>query len=279
MTAEGSYTLAIVLQSSNLRHFRLMLRSVQRQSLVPAEVLYVGTPMTGSAVAQEATQHPLPLDGVEQSVVWCTTDDQDERYLNWSILDAIAHSINTPMVVMTSSDSVLHEDFARALLQWGTTPAIATSFPAVLSSELSSRLDENAVDRGEPFSSWWRVVFDGVLGQTQHAFRCVSLGRLAGALDRIAIGRHLSSSALAMTQQTLQQIVAAKQMEVPAPTATLLASLGIEYHRATWQARHVRLMDSRSQIFALAPVAQPQWQPTPLGMLQVRPVLHRHRLN
>lgn len=274
-----SYTLAIVLGNTNARHFRLLLRSILNQSRLPAEVLYVGLPMTGSAVAHHASRRPLALD-VEQRLLWCPIADSDEPMVNWSILETVAYSAQTGSVLITSSDVVAHRDFAGALLDLAGTTAIATSFPVVLSPALSDRLDEPAIDAGEPFASWWRVLMDGIFGQTHRAARIIPSGRLGAALDRLSLGRQLSSSALAMTRQTLDQLLSVRHhgnssSRLPA----LLASAGIRYQCATRHARHARLAETRPQIFALAPITESQWSTPPLGVLDVRPVLHRHRLN
>lgn len=82
-----------------------------------------------------------------------------------------------------------------------------------------------------------------------------------------------------MTRQALDRLLAAREFLPQSERSSLLASAGIDYHRATWRAKHVRLADARSQIFALAPVTETAWNPTPLGVLDIRPVLRRHQLN
>jgi hypothetical protein len=277
-TGSIAYTLAILLTSTNLRHFRLMLRSVRRQSLPPAEVIYLGLPLTGSAVAHHASRNPLPIEG-EQTLVWCSVAEQNEPTINWSILESVAHSARSERLVLTTSDVVLHHEFAHALLERAAGASVATSFPVLLSTVLSNRLDERAIDDGEPFRSWWRLLLDGIVGQTSYALRSVPLGSVGDLVDRITPGNALSSTGIAMTRQALDRLLAAREFLPQSERSSLLASAGIDYHRATWRAKHVRLADARSQIFALAPVSETAWNPTPLGVLDIRPVLRRHQLN
>ncbi|MCX8051092.1 MAG: hypothetical protein N3B17_04265 [Chlorobi bacterium] len=278
MNADRLYTLAVVLRSANVRHFRLMLRSVVGQSLLPAEVLFVGLPSSGSAVAQLAARHPLPLE-VEQTLTWCAVPDADERGVNWRVLETIAERGHCRHVILTESNVVLHADFAHAMLGAATAESVATAFAAVLSPHLSSSLDEAAIAAGEPFRSWWRVVLDGTVGRTRYSLRIAPMGKWWQQGTAFCRGGELSSSALAFDRATLEQLLAARKECENSSTRALLRCAHVVRRDATYRARHVRLTDERSHVFALAPVAAPQWSGASLGVLDVRPVLHRHRMN
>ncbi|MDW8075822.1 MAG: hypothetical protein RMK00_08645, partial [Bacteroidota bacterium] len=197
------YTLAILLRSTNARHFRLMLESIYAQTCAPTQVLYVAFPNSGSAVVQMATTYPLMLE-CEQKVLWCTRQELDQRLFHWSILEAIANHLTTPTLIMTESDVVLHREFSCTLLALSAQGrTIATAFPTFLSAELSNRLDEAAISNGEPFRTWGQTWKDSLIGRSRYARRIIPLGRLGIALDRCSIRRQLSSTALAMGYEVL----------------------------------------------------------------------------
>ncbi|GIV50023.1 MAG: hypothetical protein KatS3mg038_0544 [Candidatus Kapaibacterium sp.] len=274
--AHDAYTLVVILRSTNLRHFQLMLRTVQMQRVVPSAVLYVGMPATGSALAQYAARSPLPLN-VRQELVWCS-QSSDDAQLNWQLLETISATVETPLAVITESDVLLERSFAESLCTVATANAIATSFSAVLSPQLSQSLDESAISSGEPFRSWWRVLRDSIVGQSRAALRIAPLRRIGDLLDRLAVRQILSSSGLAISRPVLDHLRALRAEHSWRSERELLSSAGIAYRRLTHTARHARLTETRSQIFALAP-AIPAWSGAPLEVLTVRPIFHRHRLN
>ncbi len=274
--AGDAYTLVVILRSTNLRHFQLMLRTVQMQSVAPSAVLYVGMPTTGSALAQHAARNPLPL-AVRQELVWCP-QVTDEAQLNWQLLETISATVETPLAVITESDILLERTFAETLCSAVESNAIATSFGAVLSPLLSQSLDERAISNGEPFRSWWRVLRDSVVGQSRAALRIAPLGRLGRLLDRLAARHILSRSGLALSRSVLDHLRSLRGEHSWRSERELLLCAGIAYRRLTHTARHARLSETRSQIFALAP-AVPAWSGAPLEVLTVRPIFHRHRLN
>lgn len=274
--ADAAYTLVVILRSTNLRHFQLMLRTVQMQRVPPVAVFYIGLPATGSALAQYAARNPIPLD-VRQELLWCSLAS-DAAQLNWQLLETISTRIETPYVVVTESDVLLEPSFAESLCRAARTNAIATSFAAVLSPLLSQSLDERAISCGEPFRSWWRVLRDSVIGQSRAALRIAPFGRFGRMLDRLAVRHILSSSGLAISRPALDHLRALRVEHSWRSERELLLCAGIEYHRLTHTARHARLTETRSQIFALAP-AEHAWSGAPLDVLTVRPIFHRHRLN
>jgi hypothetical protein len=274
--AVDAYTLVVILRSTNLRHFQLMLRTVQMQRVAPSAVLYIGMPTTGSALAQHAARNPLPLT-VRQELVWCP-QGTDEAQLNWQLLETISATLETPLAVVTESDILLERSFAESLCNAAGSNAIATSFGAVLSPLLSQSLDERAISNGEPFRSWWRVLRDSVVGQSRAALRIAPLGRLGRLLDRLAVRHVLSRSGLALSRSVLDHLRALRGEHSWRSERELLSCAGVAYRRLTHTARHARLSETRSQIFALAP-AVPAWSGAPLEVLTVRPIFHRHRLN
>lgn len=278
MDNHQSYTIAIVLRNTNLLHFRLMLASLRRQTVSPTEVLYIGLPCSGSAIVQNVVKCSF-ADNVEQRLVWCTDAMADERAVNWRILETVAGASSAEYIVLIGSDVVLHPVFSEALVRIASEDGIATSFPMILSADLSNRLDEAAIAEGEPFSSIKRLAVECLLGKAHAVHRILPLGRLGIVLDRLALRQQLSMSAIGISCRTLERLLSARQWWDGKRVRKLLARAGIVYRRATHQAHHALLTEARPQIFALAPVVAPTWKPSSLGLLEVRPVLHHHRLN
>ncbi|MCX7930394.1 MAG: hypothetical protein N2663_06715 [Chlorobi bacterium] len=276
MKTGSPYTLAIILRSTNIEHFRLMLHSVLRQQYLPAEVLYIGLASSGSAVVQLAAQNPLPLD-VEQSLLWCTATERSDAHINWCVLETIARRVRTDAIVVTENDIIVDSDFTQALLAACQESTVVTAFPVILSPRLSAQLDEAAIAAGEPFGSWWQVVLDGIVGQTRHPLRIIPRRWQFGM--RWYGGRELSSSALAFDRATLDRLVAVRSCGECRSSHELLRCAGLTCSNATGLVLHARLTQMRSHVFALAPVTAPQWSGPSLSVLDVRPVLRRHRLN
>lgn len=278
MSTLHSCAVAIVLRSTNLVHFRLMLASLRVQTMLPTEVLYVGLPISGSAIVQSVLKHPLG-NNVEQRLVWCADAMTDERAVNWCILESVAGATTAEYIVFVGSDVVLHPAFVETLVRRAAENAIATSFPMILSPELSNQLSEVAVAKGEPFSSLGMLAVQRLLGKASAMHRILPLGPLGKVLDRLALRQHLSTSAIGISCHALERLLSARQWCDGASVRRLLSCAEIAYRRVTHQARHVLLTESRPQIFALAPVMAPEWKPSSLGLFEVRPVLRRHQLN
>lgn len=100
--------------------------------MLPTEVLYVGLPISGSAIVQSVLKHPLG-NNVEQRLVWCADAMTDERAVNWCILESVAGATTAEYIVFVGSDVVLHPAFVETLVRKAAENAIATSFPMILS--------------------------------------------------------------------------------------------------------------------------------------------------
>lgn len=273
---DDSYTLVVILRSTNIRHFQLMLRTVQLQRRLPTVVHYVGLPTTGSALAQHAMRKPLPLD-VQQQFLWCPHSG-DDVHLNWKLLEMLSNMLETPVAIITESDVLLHREFGDSLTRVVHPTVLATSFPTALSSSISESLDERAISQGEPFRSWVRVLRDSVFGQSRAALRIAPLGRIGRVFDRLSVRPVLSSSAVAIARSAIEQLLVLKSEHAWMDERALFSHAGLTYRRLTHSARHARLTEVRSRIFALVPTVT-AWSSAPLDVLTVRPVLRRHRLN
>ena len=273
---DDSYTLVVILRSTNLRHFQLMLRTVQQQHRLPTVVHYVGLPTTSSALAQHAMRTPLPLD-VQQQFLWCPHSG-DDAHVNWRLFEMLMNTLETPVAIITESDVLLHREFGDSLTQVVHTSVLATSFPSVLSPSISESLDERAISQGEPFRSWGRILRDSVFGQSRAALRIAPLGHIGRVFDRLYVRPVLSSSAVAIARSAIEKLLLLKSEHSWMDERALFTRAGITYRRLTHSARHARLTEVRSQIFALVPPVT-AWSSAPLDVLTVRPVLQRHRLN
>lgn len=275
--ATQDYTIVVLLRGGSLRHFHLMLRSLQLQSILPVQVLFLGLPSTPSALAQAATRRPIPLE-IEQNTLWCLNSTQRNEVFNWSLLEVIQQHAKAPVVIVTESNILFEREFARTHIELAQPRTIVTGFPATLSPLLSATLDDSTLERGEPFRSWLSVVFDSIVGQSQHGLRLMPLPlwkRVTEPFLRV----ELSSTSLSFQRETLERMLLLCQECVNLSLRKLLACAGIRYCRATHMARHVQLTELHSHVFVLAPVAESQWTSVPLPRLSIRPVLHRHQLN
>ena len=150
----------------------LMLTSIERQSLRDFEVIIVADSATSDVIRTVQTR--LPLLSVPARVVWSNdsgfTPSREQQLISTAIRNAQSN-----YCIFVDSSIILHSEFIREHLLNRSPNIILSAKSVELSESIVAELTTDNVRNGWLEYKYWRVLADGVFGESTNVLRGIYL--------------------------------------------------------------------------------------------------------